>query len=50
MREEIVFSRWMKRSSNGNRKGEMNKTRIHIYLFKLLEIDIIVLIMIFMFQ
>jgi hypothetical protein len=40
----------MKKSSNGNRKGEMNKTRILIYLFKLLDIGIIVLIAIFIFQ
>ena len=39
----------MKKSSDGNGKGEMNKTRIHMYLFKLLDIGITVLITIFMF-
>jgi len=32
------------------KKGEVNRIRIHIYLFKLLDIYVTILIVIFMFQ
>ena len=48
--DETIFSRWMRKSFNGNENGELNRIIIHIYLFKLLDIYVTVLIVIFMFQ
>jgi hypothetical protein len=44
------FSSRMRKSSNGNKKGEVNRRRIHVYLLKLLDICVTILIVIFMFQ
>jgi hypothetical protein len=44
------FSIWMKRSSNGNKKGEVDGIKIHVYLFELLDICVTILIVILMFQ
>jgi hypothetical protein len=30
------FSNWMGKSSNGNKKEEVNRIRIHAYLFKII--------------
>jgi hypothetical protein len=39
----------MRKSFNGKKMGEVNKIRIHVYLFKLLDIYVTMLIVIFMF-
>jgi hypothetical protein len=39
----------MKKSFNGNKKGEVDKIIIHVYLFKLLDICATILIVILMF-
>jgi len=44
------FSSWMRKSSNGNKKGEVNRIKIHVYLLKLLDICVTILIVKFMFQ
>jgi hypothetical protein len=44
------FSSWMKKSSNGNKNGEVNRIWIHVCFFKLLDICVTILIMIFKFQ
>jgi len=40
----------MGKSSNGNKKKEVNRLRIHAYLFKLLDNCVTMFIAVFMFQ
>jgi hypothetical protein len=44
------FSSWMRKSFNGNKNREVNRIWIHVCLFKLLDICVTILIVIFMFQ
>jgi len=50
MEEETIFSSWMRKSSNENQKGEVNRILMHVCLFKLLDICVAVFIVIFIFQ
>ena len=44
------FSSWMRKSSNENKKEEVNRIWIHVCLFKLLDICVTIFILIFMFK
>jgi hypothetical protein len=48
--ETVLIVERERESFNGNKKGEVNRIKIHVYLFKLLDICVIILIVIFMFQ
>jgi hypothetical protein len=44
------FSSWMRKSSNRNKYGDVNRIWIHVCPFTLLDICVTILIVIFMFQ
>jgi len=44
------FSSWIRKSSNGNKRREVNRIGIHVAFFKLLDICVAILIVIFIFQ